>query len=140
MSFTLDIDQFTKTVALRYEVVIRTVTLSVVSEVIARSPVDTGRFRGNWQVGLGAANLATTQEVDKGGGGTIARAASRLAAWVFGRRLAPILIVISNNLPYAKRLENGWSQQAPTGMVAVTVAQFSAFFAGAVAAARRVRA
>ena len=29
-----------------------------------------------------------------------------------------------NNLPYIRRLEQGWSQQAPAGMVAVTVSEF----------------
>jgi hypothetical protein len=31
---------------------------------------------------------------------------------------------IVNNLPYADRLENGWSKQAPSGMVGLTVAEF----------------
>ena len=34
-------------------------------------------------------------------------------------------IYLSNGLPYAKRLENGWSRQAPTGMVRINVARFS---------------
>ena len=33
-------------------------------------------------------------------------------------------IVISNNLPYAVRVENGWSQQAPEGMMKVSVLEF----------------
>jgi hypothetical protein len=28
---------------------------------------------------------------------------------------------IQNNLPYAERLENGWSKQAPHGMVKITL-------------------
>jgi hypothetical protein len=31
---------------------------------------------------------------------------------------------LTNNLPYAYRLEYGWSRQAPNGMVGVTVVEF----------------
>lgn len=32
---------------------------------------------------------------------------------------------LTNNLPYAERLEYGWSNQAPQGMVRVNVARFN---------------
>jgi len=35
-------------------------------------------------------------------------------------------IFIVNGLPYINRLENGWSQQAPNGMVAITLAELPA--------------
>ena len=43
---------------------------------------------------------------------------------------------ITNNLPYAERLEYGYSQQAPAGMVRVTAARFRELLARA---ARGVR-
>ena len=33
-------------------------------------------------------------------------------------------ITLTNNLPYAQRLEYGWSQQAPQGFVRVNVSRF----------------
>jgi hypothetical protein len=33
-------------------------------------------------------------------------------------------ITLVNNLPYAQRLENGWSGQAPNGMVSLTAQEF----------------
>lgn len=33
-------------------------------------------------------------------------------------------LFITNNLPYAKRIEDGYSKQAPAGMVKVTIAEF----------------
>ncbi len=33
-------------------------------------------------------------------------------------------LTISNNQPYAERIENGWSTQAPNGMVKVSVSEF----------------
>jgi hypothetical protein len=34
-------------------------------------------------------------------------------------------IYLTNNLPYIRRLEEGYSQQAPAGMVALTVQEFA---------------
>jgi len=36
------------------------------------------------------------------------------------------VIYLTNNLPYAQRLEEGYSQQAPAGMVALTIQEFQA--------------
>ena len=33
-------------------------------------------------------------------------------------------LYITNNLPYAERIEDGYSQQAPAGMVKVTINEF----------------
>ena len=40
-------------------------------------------------------------------------------------------LTITNSLPYAIRVENGYSTQAPAGMVKVTVVQFQNFIAKA---------
>lgn len=80
-----------------------------------------GRFRGNWQYGFGvkpAGNLAT---IDPSGAVSL----SRIAAGVQSMPTAGIHYLV-NNLPYAKRLEDGWSTQAPHGMVGLTVAEFTA--------------
>lgn len=97
--------------------------LEALRRVVQKSPVDTGRFRGNWMVSIGVRADGTIETVDPSGGTTI------------NKGLAPIstldkmdVVYIQNNLPYAERLENGWSQQAPAGMVAVTVAEIEAFF------------
>lgn len=48
-----------------------------------------------------------------------------------GWRLGSAAIFLTNNLPYIERLERGWSKQAPTGMVALTVAEFGGIAADA---------
>ena len=64
-----------------------------------------GQFRGAWQVSLGEGLFS-------------GEASSVLVG------LQPYQSVyVVNGLPYAERLENGWSQQAPLGMVALTVAE-----------------
>lgn len=83
--------------------------------VVMKSPVDTGRFRGNWQFGQGAPNTATTAATDKSGASTLGAIKSRIDAAELGG-----VWYVTNSLPYAKRLEYGWSKQAPAGFVRLT--------------------
>lgn len=85
--------------------------------MIDRSPVDTGRFKSNWMTEIGVNSGATTAAADKSGSASKAMLAAAIAGWVPGRA-----IWITNNLPYAYRLEyKGWSNQAPGGMVRLAV-------------------
>lgn len=97
-----DADQFTKKI-----------TGEMLQQVITRSPVDSGAFRGNHRVGIGAldpnANKAdTSNPLQKG-----------LATIQSGGGLGKF-VLISNSLPYAIRLENGYSQQAPLGIYSLS--------------------
>lgn len=98
----------------------------VFRRVILRTPVDTGRARGNWQVTIGAPSDLTLDGTD-GGRSAVLRAIETVRGW----RLGSAAIYLTNNLPYIERLENGWSKQAPTGMVALTVAEFGGIAADA---------
>lgn len=101
---------------------VRGVGLAVLSGVVEKSPVDTGRFKANWIVSFGTISEGTTDEVDKIGPPTVAKGNTVLLA--YPDTLPPIYL--QNNLPYANRLENGWSKQAPNGMVALTIAEIEA--------------
>nr|WP_309504287.1 hypothetical protein [uncultured Roseovarius sp.] len=94
--------------------------------LVLKSPVDTGRFKGNWNVGVGQMDLKTTETVDPSGGGTITRADRELTAYASAEGFP--VINLTNNLPYAVRLEDGHSNQAPNGMVGLTVAELAAQF------------
>lgn len=94
---------------------IRAIAMAMHGEIISRSPVDTGRFRRNNIVSIGAPVFSTTLEVDKDGAETRAEGIAALSA------LKPYTVVyIQNNLPYAERLENGHSGQAPAGIYGIT--------------------
>lgn len=97
--------------------------LEALRRVVLKSPVDTGRFRGNWQVAIGVRPNGVVETVDPSGGATIANGTRPISAL---DQLDVVYLV--NNLPYAQRLEDGYSGQAPQGMVAVTVAEINAFF------------
>ena len=103
----------------KIETAVRKIALSVFTEVILMSPVDTGRFRGNWQVAIGSMPTGTLEIDDKVGTATI----SKVQAEVLGLK-AGQSIFLMNNLPYALPLEYGSSKQAPSGMVRLTVQRF----------------
>lgn len=115
--FDLQLDEFiNKVVPEKQTAFFRKVVLEVGRKLIDKSPVDTGRFRGNWYMGIGTPDRTQSEDTDKNGASTkerLERIAERLEAGD--------VAIISNNLPYALMLEYGWSNQAPQGMAAITV-------------------
>jgi len=95
----------------------RAVSLRVLSGVVLRTPVDTGRARANWQASVGQGGRGEVDAEDKGGGATIERGAAAI-----GQQRGFEQVVLENNLPYIGKLEDGSSRQAPDGMVANTLA------------------
>lgn len=118
--FTLDIKNFVEKAKKNPETVARQVTFKLFSAVIKASPVDTGRFRMNWQTAGAVAPSGVIDGTDKGGAAAIGDAASYIFAASDWDEFT-----LTNNLPYAERLEYGWSNQAPQGMVRVNVARFN---------------
>jgi hypothetical protein len=87
----------------------------MLNEIVLRSPVDTGRFRGNNIVSVGAPVYASSENLDPSGSETIQRGLSAMSG------LEPYTqVYIQNNLPYATALEDGHSKQAPGGVYAVS--------------------
>lgn len=71
---------------------VRAVALEADAQLKQESPVDTGRFRSNWN-----------------------------------KQIEPLEASVSNNLPYAERLANGWSKQAPEGWVETIAANMKPY-------------
>jgi hypothetical protein len=76
----------------------------------AASPVDTGRFRVSWQVGENAAPGGIKPEGTYSGTPPLDRIG-------YSREQLGNIYSVHNNLPYAERLAQGWSGQAPAGWV-----------------------
>ncbi len=110
----------------KLSLVVRKTVLDMAGQMVLMSPVDTGRFRSNWQYGAGSINTDTGASIDASGAGSIGRITVGVAAWKPGETM-----IVSNSLPYAQRLEVGWSKQAPAGVVRTTIASFEAHFARA---------
>lgn len=85
-----------------------------------------GRFRGNWQVTVGAPATDALDRTDATGTASLADGGAVIANVEMG-----VVVFLVNNLPYAQSLEYGHSTQAPNGMVRITVAEFQAIVADA---------
>ena len=100
---------------------VRKIAIACFTEVILRSPVDTGRFRGNWQVAIGTVPAGTLELDDTTGAATM----SKVEVAAMGLRHGDVIHLV-NNLPYGPQLEAGSSSQAPAGMVRLTAQRFPA--------------
>lgn len=87
-----------------------------------------GHFRANWDFGTGQAPSDQYDVIDATG----AASRQRIQDGIGAAKLVGGKHYVVNNLPYAERLENGWSRQAPNGMVGLTVVKFQSIVDAAV--------
>lgn len=136
MSFALDVSAFAAKAKKNPEIVIRQVSIKLFSAIILGSPVDTGRFRMNWQAAGRSPETGTVTGVDKTGTTSI----NKMASVIVGLK-DWYEFTLANNLPYANVIEyggypgdgpnttGGYSKQAPQGCVRVNVARFNTLLA-----------
>lgn len=121
--FLRDLDRFSRAVPEQATLIQRRISLDALRRLVLKTPVDTGRARGGWQTGIGVSPTGQTRTLDRGGGSTILKGAQVL------KDLPPFQVVyLRNNVVYIGALEEGHSQQAPQGMVAVTLEELRAQF------------
>jgi hypothetical protein len=75
-----------------------------------------GNFRGNWQASVNTplAGIILPKSATK--------RREQLEKTINSKVTLQDILYLTNNLPYAQRLEEGWSTQRPNGWVRVTVA------------------
>lgn len=79
-------------------------------QVVMRSPVDTGRFKGNWQLGVDYQPTEKLERYDKDGRETIDMNNAKIPYPAYGHDY-----YLVNNLDYAQALEDGHSRFSPPG-------------------------
>lgn len=84
-------------------------------QVIVRSPVMDGEFRASHKVTLDSPQDTYEKGFDLSGGATLAKGLKVASTAKIGG-----LVYIQSLSPYGTRLENGWSQQAPNGVYALS--------------------
>lgn len=130
-----NIDQFERDLRMFGEVIVpqelnklvQRLSLQLLRRIVLKTPVDTGRARGNWIVALNRIPQGIVE---------IEKLTRQQATDLSLNRGIPIIqkskpftsISIANNLPYIGVLEFGGSKQAPQGMVRVTLAEIQAQF------------
>lgn len=143
-AFVADLSKFAAKAKGNMDAVVRKVVLDVGTSVVQKSPVGDGnywksppppgyvggRFRGNWQYAFGQIPKGERDMIDPTGAASI----SGISRGVASQANVAGIHYVANNLPYAKRLEEGWSyRQAPQGVVMVTIVEFQSFFKRAIA-------
>lgn len=137
MTFALDIKDFAKKTGQNIQDVKAIVALDMFGKVVMATPVGNpilwetprapagyvgGRLRGNWQASRNTPIKTTTSRIDASGEETIKSISTTVE-----KATGDDSIFISNNLPYAVRVEYGHSKkQRPQGMVRVTLLAFQA--------------
>lgn len=142
-TFALDLQKFAEKAKSNVSVVVRKTAIDLLTAVVMRTPVGNpdlwkskppkgyvgGRLRANWNVSLVTPDESTTDATDKTGAGAIARGNEAI-----GQADGIKDIWMVNALPYAIPVEYGHSpQQAPAGMVRVSVAEFQQYASAAAA-------
>lgn len=123
VSFSIDLARICQKYKGDIKKAVQKITMEAFRRVILRTPVDTGRARANWSVSEG--QIGSTYEidvVDQSGNKTVATATRTVDGWDCHGS-----IFLSNNLPYIIPLEYGSSNQAPGGMIRLTVAEMQAW-------------
>lgn len=142
-TFALDLAKFAEKAKERADEVVGAVVVRIAAELDRRSPVGDavywkhpapkgyvgGHFRGNWQIGIGAWPGGEVPGVDPTGAATVGRIAAAIPDEASGN-----VFYIANNVPYADRIEYGWSRQAPQGLVGLTATMFQQIVDDAVGA------
>lgn len=101
--------------------------VSITSSVVIRTPVDTGLARSNWQPTVDRRSTQTVRTIRTGG------VVIDTAEGVIRDSIGSVYYLV-NNLPYIRRLEyDGWSAQAPRGMVRVSIENFEKFLDDSIA-------
>lgn len=146
--FRLDLRKMIEVGEERANKAVRKVLLDMLATVVKRTPVDTGMLRANWQYGAGEMPSGTidTEDLSDEGRATVAREAAVIGST---KLMLGYVHYLTNNLPYAEVVEygmypnppergskkrgeteytihvvDGYSKQAPAGMVRITVAEF----------------
>ena len=127
MSFASDMKKWAEKTKMKEDQAIRLATVSISGDIIDRTPVDTGRLRGNWIPSVNAPIIEQTDNTTP-----LTEEVQSTAAQATGK-----VFYLVNSLPYARVAEYGeWSQpgtsktiggfsaKAPQGMVRISVQNF----------------
>jgi hypothetical protein len=133
--FELDLKRLVSELKSNADLVVRRIIFGVAERIDMRSPVGNpelwknaapkgyvgGHFRANWQLGVNRVPEGEIVGEDKDGKKTQEAIKSSVPTPSYG----PPVYYLVNNVPYAIRLEEGWSKQAPPqGIVQLTVIEY----------------
>ena len=118
MSFADDIKRFAAKTSKAHDEITRGTTIALFNAVIMDTPVDEGRLRGGWQTTVGQPAADENGRIDTAGAAAMAEVVANTPPGAGQETL------LTNNMPYCLKIENGSSNKAPHGMVHRNVERF----------------
>ena len=100
---------------------VKKIVMDTVQSLVVTSPVDTGAYRASHIVSIGSGDYSSRGPETN----AVQDAAIQAVKFKLGN-----LVYIQNNKPYAERLENGWSDQAPLGIYSTTFTYITQKYGG----------
>ena len=123
-SFRIDLAHFAGSTKVSLIDIVRKIVIEVFVGAVVRTPVDTGRARGNWLPGPVPMSGFDWNLHDPACTATAAKITA-YALTIVGDGHS----WLTNNLPYIEGLEKGHSMQAPRGMAKRSVEEYGSFLA-----------
>jgi len=119
----VDLKKFAATIGVSVGLVAKRTVFDLHRRITYLTPVRTGRARASWGISYGSVPNDPGEPRGKGRVAISARR-SRMNPGDFSDGYG--VWWVYNNLPYIQRLEDGYSKQAPAGMVAIALAELEA--------------
>lgn len=113
------INQWIDETETRIDETLQTIVFKVGESVVTLSPIDTGLFKGNWQLGINETTSSSLLRYDTDGFETLSDIARKVNSFTAGQ-----IAYLQNHVLYGHDLEYGSSKQAPEGVVGVTELRF----------------
>jgi hypothetical protein len=125
----VDISAWVNTQKGRQDTVVKDVVMNIDKGVSMRSPILTGRFKGNWMLGINfQPSGKDLEKFDKSPLGTVGKTVNEHESQLPRLHAAGKVYYLVNNLSYANLLEHGHSWQTnrhSAGIVGLTLVEFS---------------
>lgn len=125
MSFAVDIKAFAKKTGQNAEEQALATLRKLNSLVVDRTPVDKGQARGGWVASVGSPSRSKGR-IDKSGKGTIRSANIQADKAIKNKDI----YYLANNVKHIVKLEYGSSDQAPNGMVRISMQEIKGLIGG----------
>lgn len=131
MSFSIDLSKAVEGVKQDAEDIVKGTTFQLFTNIIKRTPVGNpsiwdskppkgyigGTLRNSWHCAINSNVGVPIRGASKSGTDSL-KSLSSIQSYSLGDS-----VYLVNRAPYARRVEFGWSSQAPTGMVRISLAE-----------------
>lgn len=137
LAFTATLDKWGTDFLAKQDAIVKNIAIALAQNIVVGgpyspgTPLDTSFARNSWYMSFD--NPEATPIIPSGLDGSGQEALSQIGLLLVGAKAGGIIYLL-NGAVYIRRLEYGWSQQAPSGMVRIALTNAQALVDGVIAA------